>query len=1078
MPLPGGPSAKAGIRYELLWTVLCMTQVMDNQADSIRIEPPGDEGEGVEFYLKTPSGTEYHQAKRQRTGMGHWSLTALSSEGVLSHFYNKLSDRKANCVFVSAHAADSLGELADRACGASSWVEFESSFISSAEWSSNFADLHSRWESSSEQETYERIKRIRVRTIDESFLQDSVYSRLEVLVDHEPANALDVLKNLAICKIHETLNPSDLWAHLNSRGFSRPAWSQDTALANTISELNEVYLAGIQPIGIAGQVVPRTEVKQILDIFDDDETGNTVLATGRAGVGKSSTISQTLSEIENRNWPLLSLRVDRLEPCRLPKEVGEKLRLPASPVSVLASIADGSPCLLIIDQLDAISLASGRNPEFFDCIGAILREAQHHPNMRVLSACRKFDVDNDHRLRDLVNDGGMAKEVPIGLFDDDTVRRLVAQMGLDAGSLNNKSIALLSLPVHLRLLSDIQSGGKADHINFQTSKELYDGFWRHKLKALSSLANISDIQRVTDAMLEHMNCRETLFVPESLLEEHHDTVSVMISENILVKDGSRVSFFHEGFFDYMFARTTVSGDFDLVSYILSRDQSLFIRAQVRQILLHQRGISPSDALWNVTAILSNEDIRTHVKSLVLSLLGSLDNPTEEEWRAIEPYLDSDLSQHVWVAINESPPWFDLLARIGIIERWLNAEDESRTDRAVLLLNSVQQSRPDRVAELFSPYVGVSAAWNQRLVSLIADPRLGASRSLFDIAVKAVESGAFDEFLSSPNSNEAAWHVVQRLVDSNPKWACEMIAVYCNRLLVLARRKGRNNPFPDAVRWSAGGANAVVAAANAAPVEFITLLVPFLKAVIEINAVTKGDPPWRDLIWNLRIYGVRITLADSLLIGIESSMRWLSQNQPDTFRAYANDLALLHYFTVQHLLVRSYEANGRYFADEAVEYLLSDPARLATGYSDSPHWATRKLLQATTPHCSSDKLSRLERIVLDYYPPEERGTSGRPFTGYSQLALLDGFERSRLSDKASTRLQELRRKFEDSPPSPPRRITSGWVSSPIPEDSAQYMSDDDWLRAIQRYSSDSMMYDPQPLSGGPIELSRVQRPDQG
>ena len=104
-----------------------------------------------------------------------------------------------------------------------------------------------------------------------------------------------------------------------------------------------------------------------------------MLVSGKAGVGKTSTISQTLSHIEDRNWPKLALRVDRLEVSTTPTQLGESAGLPASPVSVLAAVAEGRDCLLVIDQMDAVSLASGRNPEFFDCIGAMLQQARQFP---------------------------------------------------------------------------------------------------------------------------------------------------------------------------------------------------------------------------------------------------------------------------------------------------------------------------------------------------------------------------------------------------------------------------------------------------------------------------------------------------------------------------------------------------------------------------------------------------------------------------------------------------------------------------------------------------------------------------
>jgi len=52
MPLPGGPSDKAGNRYEARWTVACMARVLRGEYDSIRLEPPGPEGQGIEFWRR------------------------------------------------------------------------------------------------------------------------------------------------------------------------------------------------------------------------------------------------------------------------------------------------------------------------------------------------------------------------------------------------------------------------------------------------------------------------------------------------------------------------------------------------------------------------------------------------------------------------------------------------------------------------------------------------------------------------------------------------------------------------------------------------------------------------------------------------------------------------------------------------------------------------------------------------------------------------------------------------------------------------------------------------------------------
>ena len=236
----------------------------------------------------------------------------------------------------------------------------------------------------------------------------------------------------------------------------------------------------------------------------------------------------------------------------------------------------------------------------------------------------------------------------------------------------------------------------------------------------------------------------------------------MNSENMLVKDGVRVSFFHESFFDYIFARRMVENNFDAVQFILEQGQSLFVRSQIRQVLLHQRDVYPQDALNNAEAILNHPDIRVHLKDIVLALLGSLSDPTTDEWYVIEPLLDTKLSDRVWRAIDGSAAWFDVLDSIGTIWLWLTSDDEQLVNRAMWLLQSVQDRRADRVAEHLSPFLGVSDSWNQRLTGLIVYSEIGASRAFFDFALKTIETGNFDDLLGPNGDGFATWYRANQL----------------------------------------------------------------------------------------------------------------------------------------------------------------------------------------------------------------------------------------------------------------------------------------------------------------------------
>ena len=483
MPLPGGAAEKFGNRYEVRWTVACLLDVMDERADSIRLEPPGPEGEGFEFWITKQGIREYHQVKRQHFS-GHWTLNRLVQEGVLTNFGTRLRDTSVHCVFVSSNSSGELDELSNRARGSASWEEFNKEFLNANQWRRSFNRVRDSMPDLPEPEMYERLKRVRVETISETFLLTTIESRASALVNGDSATIVDVLAEMAAERVHHKLTPHDIWNHLKSRGFSRRHWDKDHHVLTAVQEANQRYLTLLRDQAIGSTVLPRQET-QVVQVRLKQSIGKAgVLVTGEAGVGKSGVMLQVVEELLNVATPLVAFRADRLEPTQLPDIVGEQIGLPGSPANVLAAVAQGKYCVLVIDQLDALSLASGQNTEFFDCIDEIVRQAQVHPNMRILLACRKFDLDNDNRLRRLTGSDGVAETVVVERLALETVREVVARLGLDANSLSSTQLILLSIPLHLKLLSELVADEDIRALNFETAQDLYKKFWEYKQRVI------------------------------------------------------------------------------------------------------------------------------------------------------------------------------------------------------------------------------------------------------------------------------------------------------------------------------------------------------------------------------------------------------------------------------------------------------------------------------------------------------------------------------------------------------------------------------------------------------------------
>lgn len=1103
--LAGGASDKIGNRYEARWTIYCMIDVMDEKADSITLEKVGEDA--FEFCLRRNTGLEYHQVKRQKSGRGRWTIKGLEDTHVqvLSDFWHKLRNNpEVSCIFVSTQDADELNELAERARDAVSWTVFEQKFLNQT-LSGHFDNLRKKWFNCSETEAYEALQHIFVETISEKLLVDAVENRLSALVEGDPKIIRIELVELALNRLHQELTSYDIWHYLlKERGYRRREWGKDPHVIAAVHKLNNRYIARLEKEAIAGNVIPRDEVDSIVDKLTSTDGKQRVLVTGEAGVGKSSVILQAVTKIRQTGTPLIAFRVDRLNPTDSPDKLGEQENLPGSPAHVLANIAQGRDCVLVIDQLDAVSMASGRNTQFFECVEQIIDQAQAFPGMRLLLACRKFDLDNDYRIKRLTGENRIADTVTISRLSHDKVREVVAGLGLDIRHLNNKQLELLSLPLHLRLLTEVAEGSHVNILSFNTVRDLYDRFWDYKRDVIEKehLGRPVEWTQVIDALCDEMSNRQTLSAKEGVVDTWRSDAKAMVSEHVLVKEDKRYSFFHEGFFDYAFARRFDDRNLELLPFLLSSEQHLFRRAQVRQILLHQREADFEIYLENLRELLTHSQIRFHIKQVVFALLAALDAPKEEEWEIIASLIGENadpITQHVWYTLFSSFPWFQLLDDLGIIEQWLR--DEDRVEQAVNLLRVRQKQIPDRVAELLEPFVGMSEVWNERLSNLVKRSQVSAGERFFRFFVQLINQGVFDQSKegmdleltkSTSNYERDFWDLLYSVPDQHSHWSCEAIACYLKQYLDMSIAAGQPNLFDSnssILPFSQLDNSVLSKSARNAPEAFIEHLLPFMLRLLDLTAIRNNHLPWLDPVWYERQYGGGYDIHETLLEEMAMALSSLAVNHPEDFAILAQkQLRHSNYETIQFLLIRAYTANGERFADEAIDYLCEQPVRLKTGgwvcsnsiIHNEPYLDTQLLLQATTPYCSEEKLAKLESVILNYYPDFERGYQGLQIRGSSQLYLLSAVDSTRLSEVANRRLQEWRRKFNgliELPDQiePPTAMEASFVGSPIHREAAMHMTDEQWLNAISRYNSNepnSWFRRQGELVGGAGELASV------
>ena len=245
-------------------------------------------------------------------------------------------------------------------------------------------------------------------------------------------------------------------------------------------------------------------------------------------------------------------------------ELGRRLSLPESPALVLAGIACGGRAALVVDQLDAVSIASGRRVDLWNVFDGLRRELDQFPNLTLIVGCRQFDLDHDPRMRAMkANQAGFTL-VHLKPLTAELVESILNSAGIAPTALEPILRELLTLPLHLSMFLSLSSGGRGGVL---TQDDLFDRFWTDTQQRINHRAgrNVQWVG-VSDRLSVWLSNHQRLSAPENVLEEFEADAAVLASERILIRSNRQYRVFHELFFDYVFARRFFSAGRNVVDF--------------------------------------------------------------------------------------------------------------------------------------------------------------------------------------------------------------------------------------------------------------------------------------------------------------------------------------------------------------------------------------------------------------------------------------------------------------------------------------------------------------------------------
>jgi len=487
MPAQGGAAGKAGDQYEVLWTVDAALRVIDGRAEEVTYESlEPEQSRGVEFKLQTVTkDVEFWTIKRQTTTASGWTPASLTKRvngrSILGDLVAHVErDDRNIAVFASSLAAARLEEIRRAATTADTLGK---RLDLAADLKADYAKYLLPLFGGNEERALRFFGRLQIRTADETTLRTQIESSLTRLFYTENGGLLDagavrrLLAEYMVDHMHQPLDQRSLLDHLAAHGCRRRDWTVDTTIREKVDELCDAYSHPLRQGLIGGtlQTLPGTD--KLLD-SDNLPAASRTLLSGGAGGGKSSELGHIVERLRVADIPVLPVRMDLIEEGVLtPQRLGEVHSLPGSPVAMLAGLADGGDGVLVIDQLDAVSLASGRRATVWSLFECLMSEVNGYPNLRVVVACRAFDLEHDHRMRSLKAESSPFKVVTLGTFDEKTVDEILGERRVHA-----RLKPLLTIPLHLAMFLSLDS---SESQGLETRDQLFDAFWREKERRCS-----------------------------------------------------------------------------------------------------------------------------------------------------------------------------------------------------------------------------------------------------------------------------------------------------------------------------------------------------------------------------------------------------------------------------------------------------------------------------------------------------------------------------------------------------------------------------------------------------------------
>lgn len=1126
----GGISTLKGVRYEVQFGVYKIPDLLEGLATAIRYQPLTSALSSdqlpqkvfVDDYSVLDAGHKksFFQVKHNSKDPS-WTINRLISEGVLQQFWAQYYiEPECNLFFVSDIPAPNLKNLAEQARQSVSLAEFEQTLNEQMQKDSQ--QIINKLEINL-QDVWLLMKAIDFILLPETNMQTRILDYAGGRYSDPEKFAL-VVKELIETTAGSLISKDLLEQHLNRKGLFRLPISLTEDIATVLRKASGALKA--YKSDIMGVHIPRGETEKLEQwIKTTTKERPVAFLLDIAGTGKSVILHDLLERLESQRVPVLAIKADSLTGVTNATILKDQLNLPASPESLLAAAAKNSMAVLIIDQLDALSLTFSRNQECLNMIIDLIGRSISIPSIRVVVSCRTFDRRFDPILKQIHS----TDEFNIEPLNKNQIQQVLYRLNIAWDDLAKREQALLSNPHHLGTFASVaveinKRGAHRSQVN--TIQDLYESLWDTKiLNPSTASVSTSHLQDAINRLSDAIHRSQELPQPATILDDLPEVRTYLESEGILLHESNSVKFFHQSFFDYCYARRFVIQSKSLAEDILKGEQGFFVRPQVVQVLTYLRSVdrkrylsevetlmdrgprrewlrqlkmnpnTKGRSLYGISVHIFGSPIRYHLRRLVFSVFGQQINLDQREKAIGLKCLLSDIDRRLFLlGSHGNEEWFDVIyTELAALFR---LPDKSLDEDILPFLRSVQENRADKIYSLFANQLVTSDRWRARIVWCLNSYKAWQSKEAEKCLIWLCEN------------EQTPWYTLELALHNvgevNITLGCQILRCILKRLrdqwLKLDKpptaekfsppeptdKKGylsyvdhihdfdkyAQKLLPSQLLWIE---ELIKRASSSCPSVLLEILYPWIEDILPKVTWYFTPKGWlRDEVFSSPSLHDSSDPDSAIIQGIRQSLSQLAGTDEEQFLKFAKMIEGSRYLVLHSILAQVLSEQAGKYATWTFQYLLKDKLRFQIGDMASTTLFSRKLIGAVFPHLNTDERIQLEHVILSYYPVWETRPENRRFRGSDQLELLWEVPDSFLTTEGRKTRQELQRKFKCHEPSEAKDIELKAVSSPIPRDRAPFVSDDNWLKAMLKYNDETEWGKPREeiLKGGVIELSRT------